>query len=621
MLRSKRVKNGKAGAGQISSIGVAWLIFSWSSPAFPDEKPHLQLAPIRVLSTIGGGIGYIYQAYNFGSTSYSQQSLGLGVNLDVHAQSYLWQPWFARVMGGVGVGVRADTIKRSESTTQSGNINLTGDAALNVLQYSRFPFEAQIYRTISQAHGSLSGLNSDYLKSGLNLTQNYRSPNGKTDGLTSYAYSRTGRASLGTEDITKQLNFTLTMQPFYSPQTFHIVGSMNNIEHPMRGDKYLTEALVTNHLYQPDPALSVASFINLIKTNYTLTTGGSLVEQSDYNSQQLYSFASWRPEGSPMTMTSSARLLRSNSSNNGVATPQFEDTNLNLGANYAWSPLLRMYGSVNVNDNNGIQIVSTDAALSAQKGFGQRESTTLNGFRYTRYAGASLSNQTTTTTDSNQTTTRSTQQLGLSIGHDLSKTTTMGSGRLTMDANQALPTVLSTQGSPFTHLNTGGSLVWNEAAGNETTMVSLRASDSRTLSGKQDFFQLINLQASRNERLARNQSLVGNLTLQASRSGASGVSTPFIATPSADLTYRHQRLFEIKNLTFESGLRIQAADIVLSKNASNQQDLSTQNQSSVSWDNDLNYFIGRLKLRLNTRIAKTNKVTQSSLLFTMNRSF
>jgi hypothetical protein len=147
-------------------------------------------------------------------------------------------------------------------------------------------------------------------------------------------------------------------------------------------------------------------------------------------------------------------------------------------------------------------------------------------------------------------------------------------------------------------------------------MLSLRAADSRTLSGTQNFFQLINLQASRNERLARNQSLIGDLTIQASRSGANNIpTTPFIATPSADLSYHHQRLFELKNLTFDSTLRIVGAAIMSS------QDLTTQNQASTSWDNDLNYFIGRLKLRLYTHIAKVNNVAQSSLLLTMNRSF
>jgi hypothetical protein len=624
MLRPKRVKNGKAVASRLSSVGVvAWLISSWSSPAFPDEKPHLQLAPIRIASTISGNVGYTFQRNKSGSSDSTQQVLGVGVDLGVRAASYLWQPWFARVTGSVGVGLSTNTASSNRSaTTNSAGMVLTGDAALNLLQYSRFPFEAQVYRTDSQTSGSLNGLNSGYVKSGLALTQNYRSLNGKTNGLASYIQSRSGRASFGTEDVMNQLNFNLTTEPAYSHQTFRVTGAMTKMDRPLRGDKSLTDILMTNHLYRPDPALSVSSFINLIKTSHATTSSMSPPQQNDYNSQQLSSFASWRPEGSPLTLTSSARLLRLNSSMTGVAAPGFEATNLTLGANYAWSSLLRMYGSVNVNDNSGIQTVSTDAALSAQKGFGERESTNIGGFRYTRYVGASLGNQTTTTSNSNRTTTSSIQRLGLSAGHDLSKSTALGSGRLTTDLNQGLSTTVSTKGSPFTHLNTAGSLVWNEAEGNETTMVSLHAADSRTLSAPQNFSQLINLQASRNERLARNQSLTGNLTMQASRSGASNVpTTPFAGAPSANLSYHHLRLFEVKNLTFDSTLQILGAIIIFSQGSANQQGGTTQSQAKVSWDNNLDYFIGRLKLRLYTHIAEVNKVTQSSLIFTMNRSF
>ena len=112
-------------------------------------------------------------------------------------------------------------------------------------------------------------------------------------------------------------------------------------------------------------------------------------------------------------------------------------------------------------------------------------------------------------------------------------------------------------------------------------MVSLRAADSRALSNPQNFFQLINLQASRTERLALNQSLVGNLTMQASRSGSKGVSTPFIGSSSADLTYSHERLFKVKNLSFYSTLKIQSKDIVLSKNAASQQDSTTQDRGTM----------------------------------------
>lgn len=619
MLRPKRVRNGTTGAGRICGVVVASLIFGWSRPAFPDEQRHLQLAPIQFRSTVGGNLGYTFLSNTLGANTSSQQLLDVGVAVGIAARSYLWQPWLARVTGTLGIGVSANrTSYGMAPATRSGNVMVTGDGALNVLQYSRFPFSAHVYRQENQANGFLSGINSNYINSGLGLTQNYRSRSGRLDSLVSYIHNTSGRASFGTEETTNQLNFTLTSQPLYSHQTFRVVGAVTRRDHPLQGENSLADILVVNHLYQPNTALVVGSFGNLIKTSYKISplTPGISPQQSDYNSQQLSSLASWRPEGSALTMTGSARLLRSDSSSNGVAAPQFDDTNLNLGANYAWSKLLRMYGSVNVNDNSGIQTVSTNAALAAQKGIGEQDAIKLGGFRYTRSVGASLSNQTITTGSSNQTTTSSVQRLGGNLGHALDNSTQFGSGRLSTNLNQTLSTLLSTQGSPFTHLNSGGSMSWQRMDGNGTTMLSLRAADSRTLSGTQNFFQLINLQASRDERMARNQSLIGNLTVQGSRSGARGVSTtPFTATPRADLRYHHLRLFNVKNLTFDSTLQILGADIVSSHN------LTTPNQASVSWDNDLNYFIGRLKLRLYSHIAKVNKVTQSSLLFTMNRSF
>ena len=618
MLRPKRVNNGTTSAGRIFSVVVmACLVFGWSRPAFPDQPSHLQFAPIGIASSVGGNLGYTFQSNTYGSSTLSQQLLDVGVHVGVRAQSYFWQPWFARVNGSMGFAVTAGTASyNSAPTTKSGGKNITGDAALNLLQFSRFPFLAHIYRQDTQASGSMSGINSNYLYTGLDLTQNYRSLNGMLDGLVSLTQNNSGRINIGTENASKQLNFTLTSQYPLSHQTFRVTGAMTQQDQLLAGRSNLSDILVTNHLFQPNSALSVASLLNLINTSDSIALGTSPQQRRDYASQQLSSFGAWRPAGSPLTMTSSVRLLRSNSSNNGITANQFEDTNLNLGANYAWSRFLRMYGSVNVNDNSGIQTVSTDAALSAQKSLGERDSTDIGGFLYTRSAGASLSNSTVTTNTSNQSTTRSVQQLGGNIGHALSKTNKLGSGLLNTNLQQGLSTILSAQGSPFTHLNTSGSLGWNSMAGGGVTSISAHAADSRSLTGTQSFSQLINLQASRNERLARNQSLIGNLTLQASRSGASGILTPFIATPSADLNYSHLRLFEIRNMTFESKLRIVGAAIVSSQATQG----NTQN-ASISWDNNVDYFIGRLRMRLYTRIAEVDKYRQSSVFFNINRSF
>jgi hypothetical protein len=617
MRRSKRVKNEATGAGRASCVTAGTLlIISWSCPAFPDEQPHLRLAPIELRTTAGGNIAYTFQRNTFGKDKSIQQELDLGVNAGIMARTFIWQPWLARVTGMLQVATGTNTTQGTTiPTNRSGNTFITGNGNLQVLLHSRFPFTGHVYRSLNETNGFLSNINSNYVNTGIDLLQKYRSKDGKLDSSAAFSRAMGGRANFSTEDISNQLNIDLRSEPFRY-QTVRLAGSAGNTNHPIKGERSFQNSLVGDHTYEPNPELSVASFLNLIKTSFTLPPPAAIPLQQDYNSQQLSSVAAWRPEGSPLTVTGSARIFRTNSSSNGVVTPTVNDTNLNLGANYAWSPLLRMYGSVNVNDNNGFQSITTNANLSAQRGFGDKNVSDIGGFRYSRSAGASLSNTTTTTTASDQTTTTtSVQSLGGSLGHDLSKTTQLGSGNLNMAAHQSLTAVISSATSPATQLNTGGSLGWQSTDNHGTTVMRLQANDSHRLSNPTRFFQMINLQAYRTEQVGRDQSLTGSLTLGGSRSGDRKLTTPFVATPSADLHYTHNRLFKVKHLDFDSSLSIQGAQIMSSRD-SNQLD-----SASATWNNNLYYFIGRLKMQLHMGVQEVHNTTQSSILFTMNRTF
>ena len=621
MIRLMRKKNGIAFAGRISSVSaVACLILSWSRPAFPDDKPHLQFAPINYGTTLGGTLGYVYQRNTLGTVKSSTQTLGVLVNAGIWAKTYIWQPWLAQVSGNLGVGFNTEHTRfGNQPASKSGGNYFLGSATLSVLQKSRFPFVAHAYQNNQQPNGFLAGPNSGYRGITYDLTQDYRSRGGLFDGSLNFGHIEIGRVGYGNESIENQLNLSITAVPFNNFNTLQVIGAAKTSKHPLQNDKSLNDTLVANHSYTPNSELSVGNLANLIKSSYKLTNPA---HTKDYNSQQLSSFVSWRPEESPLTLTGSLRLLRVGSNNDGVIAPQLNDTNLNLGANYAWSSLLRMYGSVNVNDNNGIQTIATNAALSAQKGFGERLSPINVGqFRYTRSIGASLSNQTTTTSGGNQTTTTSVQQMGLNLGHALDKNTKLGGGVLSTNLNQGLATIVSTKGSPATRISTGGSTSWNHNESKGTTTVRVSAADSRSLTGYKEFFQFANLQASRDEDLGRHQTLLGNLTIQSSRSGRRGSSTPLTTSPSAELLYKNGRLFKIRNLTLNSSLKVIGADIVASQNLPAQTGASPKPAGSISWDNDMNYFIGLVKMRLYTHLAQVDKVNQSSIYFSITRSF
>jgi hypothetical protein len=610
---------------------IGWLIFGWSRPAFADEGRHLKLAPIRISSEVGGNISYAYFGNNLGVARNSSNVFGVNVNYNVRAASYFWQPWFAEISGGLGVWLDSSVTNYSPppTTTKSANAGLMGNVALDMLKYSRFPFKARVYKSGNHASGTASGINSDFRNKGYELSQEYRSLGGRIDSLASFVHNTGGRASFGTEETSDHLNLFLSALPFQY-QSLRISGNFIDRSRPLIGETIISDSLSTNHLYQPNSSFSIASLLDLIKTGYTQKPGIITLRQNDLNSQQFSSYASWRPIQSPLTVTSSVRLYRSDYTTISTSPFRTDATNFNLGANYAWSPLLRTYGSLNVyDDNNGLQTVSTNAALAAQKVFGSSEGINIGDYRYTRYGTASLSNATVTSSSNlttpgsaNLTNTTSVQSLGGNLGHGLSKSTLLDGGTLSINLNQTFSEVLSSRNTPFSHLSSIGSWSWRRSAGRETTYFRLSASDSRDLSGRQNFFQLINLQAVRDVLLIRHQSLNGNLTIQTTRSGYggyNGVSTPLITSPSASVRYDNQRLFSVPNLTLTSALQLTAHDIVSSQ--TNQSGFSSASTATVAWDNDVNYFIGRLRLRALLHIAEVNNTTQSSLWFTMNRGF
>lgn len=620
MLRAKLVKNGASGAGHISGVVVvACLIFGWSRPAFsveppaaPDEQQHLQLAPIRLSRSFGGDIGYIFQRTASGASKTVRQSFGVGVTAGVSVRSFFWQPWLAQVSSNLTASVNGtSTNSNTTPTYNSVNTFINGDAALNLLRSSRFPFEARIYRNDSRYAAFYSGTNLVTQTTGYSLSQGYTSRDRRLSGNASFASDKSGgpNTSPSYSDIFSfDLAYVLTRY-----QVLSITGNTTRENQPAQGRSFLSDTLVANHVYRPNSFFSVASLAN----QYDMTQVRSPTKQYDANSLQFSSFASLRPEKSPLTMTSSVRFLRSDFSSNGIIAPTLKSSNFNLGANYLFSPLIRMYGSVNVADSLGTQTVSTDAALSAAKPYRATIKNDIGGFRYSGTIGGSLStNNRTSTNSASQTTTQNSLNLGLYLSHALDKTTVLGAGILSKNLNQTVSTGVSSSGLSISKLNSGGSLTWSRAEAKETTLLRLSARDSRNLSGKQNIFQMINLQASRNESIGNNQSLHGSLTVQATHTQLAGVQNiPNTITPSAEMVYRNQRTFKVRHLTFESIL------LIADTNIAPTQGQGYQNQATRSWDNNFAYNIGRMNMRLDTRLAIIGNGTTSSIIFVMTRRF
>ena len=621
---NKPVKNGASGAGQLYCVVVlACLILGWSRTAFSaeptaasDEQPHLQLAPIKLSHSLDGNIGYIFQRTTFGASKATQQSFGVGVNAGVGVQSFFWQPWLAQVSSNLLAGIISTSTNSSATPTYNTvSTAISGDAALDLVRYSRFPFQVRVFRRDNKYAAFYSGSNVSTQLAGYSLNQDYSSMNRRLVANASFTSSKSGGSNIN-PSYSNLFNFGLTAQPTQH-QSISITASTDSEKQPDQGRSSLYDTLVANHAYQPNFIFSVASLANLLKINYSLAQGSITPQQFDANSLQFSSVASLRPEQSPLTMTGSVRFLRTDSSNNGILASTLKSSNFNLGANYLFSPLIRLYGSVNVADSLGTQTVSTDAALSAAKPYRITAATELGGFRYSGSIGGNLSTNNRTSTNSiGQSTNQNALNLGLYLSHALDKNSEWGAGRLSENLHQTVSGGVSSSGTAISNLNTGGSLSWNRIEGKENTQLRLSANDARNLRGPQSIFQMINLQASRSEAMSRNESLQGSLTVQATHTQVSGTQDiPNTITPSAEMNYRHQRAFKVLHLTFDSILRI--ADT----NIASAQPTGSPNQATRSWDNNFDYKIGRLSLKLNTNMAKIGDTLQTSIMFMMNRSF
>lgn len=620
MLRAKLLKNRVSGAGHIYRIAVvACLIIGWSRPAqsietsaVAEEEPHLQVAPIRLLYKTGGALGYTYRSYRSGGAKTTQQTLYETASAGVAIKSFFWQPWFAKVGSTLtGSVLHSSTNSNSTPTQDQTQTAFTGDATLELLNLSRYPFTASIYRNDNRFRASYSGTNRIFQTTGYRLLQDYSNRNRRIKANASFSSSKSGGPELD-DSFADQFNFSSNIQATRY-NSFALSGSVTKQSIPSRDQSFLTDSLMGHHVYAPNTSFSLGTMANFFNFRQSYHITPTLTSQSDVSSQQFSSIASVRPEATPLTVTGSVRLLKKDANYNGIPTPTLKSSNFNLGANYLFSKLIRMYGSVNVTDNYDTQEVTSTAALTAAKPFSFKSATILDEYRYSGSAGGSISTSNQTRTDSaNQTTSSNSLGLGLYLTHALDKDSTYYAGRLSKNLNQTVSTSFTGNGKASSvRLSSGGSLTWTRGEGKASTMLRLNARDVRNLSGAQYSFQMINLQASRSEAISSHESLTGSLTVQATRQANGILGSPITISPNAQMTYRHDRIFRVRQLKFESILRL--ADTNIAPGA--------QNKDTRTWENNLSYRIARLDIGLDTRILKSGNAIATTIFFHASRAF
>lgn len=553
------------------------------------------LAPIRW----GGNAGYEWRAQTSQGqpTSTSQFTM-----TNINASSYIWQPWFAQVTGGLGL---------VNGSSQNGGLSsssdsVTGNLGLSLLPVSRFPFFAGVDVSDSRTSGAVTA--SDFRSYRLNLRQSYRPIDGTTNYTTSYQRSTLTSSAFG-RDTLDVLEGNMTKN--FGAQFLEINGNHSRNSAGLSGASSILNRINVRHTYRPDALLWVESLGSINKSDFQQPSGGA-VSSAGTQFIQLNSFANWRPdEEIPLQVTGGARFFTLDNQANGVDSKS-QSVSANVGANYDLNHHTRVSGGANVAQTTspGASVVTTgqNASIAYSPDF-----INLGKFDYRWNAAGSATNSTGGDTGSRQTVTGQASH-NLLRNVPLADTSVVG-----FNFGQSYSAAYDAAAATSQTLSNTAAATWNKTQEAVTTYASLSATDSRTLGRNSNEFQLINLQASRNTQLSRGSFWAGSLTLQATRqSSAASPAGGFNTFTSGNLVYQHQRAFGIPRLRYYANLTVSSQQFASRLTG----DVNAPRERiSSSFENRLDYTIGRTDLSLTARIAEIDGQRNGLIFFRLNRQF
>jgi len=612
-----------------------------STLAAESQEAQWVLPPVR----FGGVLSHTVRKTSSDEQTYGQT--GQILTLSASTNTYIWRPWFAQVQGQLGLSKSTDSSStssgseafNSSSSSTSRAAFVTGAAQLSILPQSAFPFEARLDSSDSRV--TADAVNPNRLRG---LRYGFTQRFAKVLGDVALAWDRNLQTDAENgRDIQDALQLTLTHS--LDTHRFNFSATHNVTTREKTGEQTGQDNITLQHSFVPNVEFTVENMANASRFGAELENGSSNTRLFQLNSN-----AFWRPEEEAYTINGGIRAFvieaesRALTLQSGELGPRaFESRvfNANGGLNYEFNPETRLYGSINANfvENEAGNTITTSQAVGATY---QPGSIQVGAFQYGWGTSANVNNQTGGENGG--------AQLQLQFSHSLSRSVSLESGATlglnlsqgistvdTLSVGEGKPTPPSTQS--IVH---NASLSWSAAHEGGAALVQVSASDSRTLDGRPEFFQLINVQASSSLTADDFSSWSGSLTMQATRqnelagSANGGLKNSsgngFSFTSGGSLSYQNQRAFNVRRLRFVSDLQLNSQALLPLLDNGLGQEMS-------AWNNRLMYAIGRTQLQLGLQVSNSSTpriridpVTKletveriarrnQSLMFTVSRNF
>lgn len=589
--------------------------------------------PVFVLAPIlwGGDVSASMRRTKFEQNSADLQTEQAG---NLRAITYVWQPWLAQVVGGVGVV----NSKNTYGNSLNKNVSWSGNGGLSLLPFSRFPFLASYYsnnRQIDERSPTFtSGFNSN--RTDLKVKQRYQPISKVSDSYISYDKSHDIEASNNSGHLDK-INSRLEVQHDYrSARTASIFGigySQNtyggsgqafnattkmlanyikrfghhyieaetiNIDGEFMKNGSRHNQVTAQHKYRPDRLLSVETS-GIANQSELLSTGQNF---SNTRNLQFNSTASWQPdEELPFHVSGGLRGF-STVRDTQAATNSSQGLLGTARVNYAATPNV----SYRVSETIGVTRSNNSSSLTTLTGGGaiyNSDNTKLGSAFHKWDASGGVDYQTRSQASSSLIKSGKVGQ-GLRLNHRLDN------GALDFNFNQAL-TVRdrgsSRQDGTLTH---NGGLEWKP-----TTSKSLSGSGSINLVDRRSFSNaLADLQTAALAVNVQHKTTVNAGTLVSNASALWSVYNNGLSAKTFKLgvSYNHPRAFNVVGLRY-----VLAADA--SKYQTNGAQSAANLHNGYSIGQKLEYAIGRFYIKLNGDIIKRADVRHTLIALKVGRTF
>lgn len=590
-----------------------------AEPAAPATAPfEWRFAPWRTSGTLSLDMRWL----RLEDGSRSMQGLAIS---ETEWSSWLWQPWFVQVRGGVGLLGARDTVRGTDtpaSTSTSGA--LTGHATVHVFPLSRFPFELRADLSDSRVRGETLG--TDYRHWRFGFTQSYRPETGNDAYQLVFDHSRLHSDGVP-DDTVDTLHATALRQA--GPHALELSGAWTRNRRD--GDESRIASLSARHAFQAAEALNVDTLATWNDARLVSGSGAARFESAT-DIRQLSSFVTWRPrEGqwlgdpaAPTVVTASARWIDAGSGEARLVR-RVRSMNASLGLTRELTRDWRLAGSAAgavVEPEEGTRASSATGALSLTWSplpipFG-------TAWRYGPTVSATVG-----ATRSSETGLRHTA--GTQFVHGLTWTTFRADGESwSANLTQSLAALHESQPALTSRaLAHSAALFWQGAGdGASQSFASLSASDARTWTPQAGSFQLVNLQLSRRTQLSRHLSWSANLTLQESRSDAV-LLDPFTGLERRDSPGwqgSHSGTLSVEHGRFLGVPRLRATLLVSANTQQFEQRAfgdveAPRERITESIEGRVDYAIGRLEARLSARVATVEGRRAGSVLARLQRRY